>query len=158
RRAVDGASCAPWYEAAMRELGALLASGEMTAGELAGAYLDRIARLDPVLHAVIETNPPALQIAAGRDAERRAGRVRGPLHGIPVLIKDNIATNDAMETTAGSLALVGSRVARDATVVAPPPAARAIILGKANLSEWANFRGVHPNAVREAGIHVNGWS
>jgi amidase len=136
----------------------LLASGEMTAVELAGAYLDRIARLDPVLHAVIETNAAALEIAARRDAERRAGRVRGPLHGIPVLIKDNIATNDAMETTAGSLALVGSRVARDATVVARLRAAGAIILGKANLSEWANFRGVHPNAVREAGIHVNGWS
>jgi amidase len=130
----------------------------MTAVELAGAYLDRIARLDPVLHAVIETNAAALEIAARRDAERRAGRVRGPLHGIPVLIKDNIATNDAMETTAGSLALVGSRVARDATVVARLRAAGAIILGKANLSEWANFRGVHPKSVEEAGVHVNGWS
>src|SRR5207342_2152749 len=100
--------------------------GEMTAAELALAYLDRIERVNPVVHAVIETNPAALEIAARRDAERRAGRVRGPLHGIPVLIKDNIATYDAMETTAGSLALVGSRVARDARVVARLRSAGAI--------------------------------
>ena len=90
----------------------------MTALELTEAYLRRIERLDPLLHAVIETNPEALDIAARRDAERRSGRVRGPLHGIPILVKDNIATNDAMETTAGSLALVGSRVPRDARIVA----------------------------------------
>src|SRR4029077_362819 len=103
--AVDGDASAPWFEATIPELGALLASGEMTAVALGGAYLDRIERLNPVLHAVIETNPAALEIAARRDAERGAGRVRGPLHGIPILIKDNIATNDSMETTAGSLAL-----------------------------------------------------
>ena len=136
----------------------MLASGEMTAVGLTEAYLGRIDRLDPILHAVIETNPDALEIAARRDAERRRGRVRGPLHGIPVLVKDNIATNDAMETTAGSLALVGSRVPRDATIVARLRAAGAVVLGKANLSEWANFRGVHPKAVRDAGVHVNGWS
>ena len=112
----------------------MLASGDLSAVELTEAYLRRIDRLDPVLHSVIETNPAALDIAARRDAERRAGRVRGPLHGIAVLVKDNIATNDAMETTAGSLALVGSRVPRDATVVARLRAAGAVILGKANLS------------------------
>ena len=136
----------------------MLVSGEMTAVELAGAYLDRIGRLDPILHAVIEMNPAALEIAARRDAERRAGRVRGPLHGIPVLVKDNIATNDAMGTTAGSLALAGSRVRRDAAIVNRLRTAGAVILGKANLSEWANLRGVHPKAVLEAGVHVNGWS
>ena len=94
-----------------------MATGRLSAAELTRAYLQRIERLDPLLHAVIETNPQALDIAARRDAERRAGRTRGPLHGIPVLVKDNIATNDAMETTAGSLALVGSRVPRDARIV-----------------------------------------
>ena len=135
-----------------------MASGEMTAAELTEAYLGRIDRIDPVLHAVIETNPDALAIAGRRDAERRRGAVRGPLHGIPVLVKDNIATYDAMETTAGSLALVGSRVPRDATVVARLRAAGAVVLGKANLSEWANMRGLHPKAVRDAGVFVNGWS
>src|SRR6476469_9393804 len=140
----DADEGAPWFEASVPALGALMASGALNSVELTRAYLDRIGRLDPLLHAVIETNPAALEIAARRDAERRAGRSRGPLHGIPVLLKDNIATNDAMETTAGSLALVGSRVARDATVVARLRAAGGIILGKANLTEWANFRGVHP--------------
>ncbi|MFL5723115.1 MAG: amidase family protein [Chloroflexota bacterium] len=142
----------------MPELAALLESREISAVGLTTAYLDRIGRLDPVLHAVIETNPAALEIAARRDTERRAGRVRGPLHGIPILVKDNIATNDAMETTAGSLALSGSRVPRDAAIVARLRAAGAVVLGKANLSEWANLRGVHPKAVRDAGVHVNGWS
>jgi amidase len=111
-----------------------------------------------MLGAVIETNPAALDIAARRDAERQAGKSRGPLHGIPVLLKDNIATNDAMETTAGSLALVGSRVPRDARIVARLRAAGAVILGKANLSEWANFRGVVPPAVNDRGLYLNGWS
>jgi amidase len=107
---------------------------------------------------VIETNPDALAIADRRDRERRAGRRRGPLHGIPVLVKDNIATNDRMETTAGSLALLGSRVPRDARVVARLRGAGAVVLGKANLSEWANFRGVVPPAVSDAGLYLNGWS
>ena len=107
---------------------------------------------------MIETNPQARDIAARRDAERRAGRIRGPLHGIPVLVKDNIATYDAMETTAGSRALVGSRVPRDARIVQRLRGAGAVILGKANLSEWANFRGLVPPAVRDAGLHLNGWS
>ena len=135
-----------------------MASGVLSSVELTEAYLDRIGRLDPLLHAVIETNPDALEIAARRDAERRAGRSRGPLHGIPVLLKDNIATNDGMETTAGSLALVGSRVARDAVVVTRLRAAGAVVLGKTNLSEWANFRGLVPKPVTEAGLFLNGWS
>ena len=135
-----------------------MASGRLGSAELTEAYLWRIDRLDPILHAVLETNPEALGIAARRDDERRAGRVRGPLHGIPILLKDNIATNDAMETTAGSLALVGSRVPRDARIVTRLRAAGAVILGKTNLSEWANFRGLVPPAVKDAGLHLNGWS
>ena len=124
--------------------------GALSSVELTEAYLRRIERLDPVLHAVIETNPDARTIAARRDAERRAGRVRGPLHGIPVLVKDNIATNDAMETTAG-LARAGRQpgAARRA-IVTRLRAAGAVILGKANLSEWANFRGLVPPAVNDA--------
>jgi amidase len=80
------------------------------------------------------------------------------LHGIPVLLKDNIATNDAMETTAGSLALVGSRVPRDAAIVTRLRAAGAVLLGKANLSEWANFRGLSRRRSRTPGLHLNGWS
>jgi amidase len=135
-----------------------MVSGGLSSVALTEAYLGRIERLDPVLHAVIETNPAALDIAARRDAERQAGRTRGPLHGIPVLVKDNIATNDAMETTAGSLALVASRVPRDATIVTRLRRAGAIVLGKGNLSEWANFRGLVPPAVSDAGLFLNGWS
>ncbi len=128
------------------------AAGEVSARELTAAYLERIAAIDragPKLNAVIELNPDALEIAAQLDAERKAGRVRGPLHGIPILIKDNIATADRMETTAGSLALVGRRPAHDAHVVARLRAAGAVLLGKTNLSEWANFRGERS---------VSGWS
>ena len=149
---------APWFEASIPELQAQMAAHRLGSAELTEAYLRRIERLDPLLHAVIETNPDALEIAARRDKERRAGRIRGPLHGIPVLLKDNIATNDAMETTAGSLALVGSRVPRDARIVARLRIAGAVILGKSNLSEWANFRGLVPPAVTEQGLHLNGWS
>jgi amidase len=112
-------------------------------------YLSRIASLNPLLHAVIETNPNAISIAQHLDSERRKGQIRGPLHGIPILVKDNIATRDNMETTAGSLALVGSTVPADAVLVQRLRAAGAVILGKANLSEWANFRGFAP---------FNGWS
>ena len=135
-----------------------MADDRLSSAELTAAYLRRIERLDPVLHAVIETNPDAPAIAARRDAQRRAGRARGPLHGIPVLVKDNIATRDRMETTAGSLALVGSRVPRDARLVARLRDAGAVILGKTNLSEWANFRGLVPPPVKDAGLHLNGWS
>jgi amidase len=149
---------APWFEASISELGAQMASGRLSSAALTAAYLRRIERLDPLLHAVIETNPAALEVAARRDSQRRAGRAQGPLHGVPILVKDNIATNDAMETTAGSLALVGSRVRRDATVVARLRDAGAVILGKANLSEWANIRGLVPPPVKALGLHLNGWS
>ncbi|MEY2400192.1 MAG: amidase, partial [Ilumatobacteraceae bacterium] len=131
------------------ELQRLMRRGKLTSRELTEGYLDRIERLNPTLNAIIETNPDALKIAKRMDKERRAGHVRGPLHGIPVIIKDNIATDDKMETTAGSLALVGSRVPKDADLVTQLRAAGAVILGKANLSEWANFRGFGS---------FNGWS
>lgn len=118
--------------------------GSLTAVELTRMYLDRIAALDadgPSLASVLEVNPDAIAIAEALDAERAAGAIRGPMHGIPVLVKDNIDTADEMHTTAGSLALMGSKPAHDATVVARLRAAGAIILGKTNLTEWANFRG-----------------
>jgi amidase len=91
-----------------------MASGQVSSKELVKGYLERIASLNPLLHSVIETNPNARSIAQDLDNERRRGHIRGPLHGIPVLLKDNIATDDNMETTAGSLALVHSRVPADA--------------------------------------------
>jgi amidase len=148
---------ADWFEASIRELGRLMRKRELSSEELTSAYLARIGLLNPTLHAVIETNPDALRIARRRDRERRHGDVRGPLHGIPILLKDNIATDDDMETTAGSLALVGSQVPEDAPVAARLRAAGAVILGKSNLSEWANFRGfIPPNF--PAGLYLNGWS
>lgn len=139
----------PIIEATIPDLQALMSSGALTSVRLTQTYLQRIAKLNPLLAAVIETNPDALQIAAQLDAERQGGHLRGPLHGIPILVKDNIATDDEMETTAGSLALVGSEVPSDSVIVQRMRAAGAIILGKANLSEWANFRGFAP---------FNGWS
>ena len=118
-------------------------AGRLTARGVAQAYLDRIAALDrqgPTLRAVLETNPEALAIADALDDERKRGKVRGPLHGIPVIVKDNIDTHDKMQTTAGSLALEGNVAARDAFIVERLRAAGAVILAKANLSEWANFR------------------
>src|SRR5262245_30385231 len=132
---------APLLEASIPELQARMDAGQLTSGALTRAYLQRIRELNPTLHAVIETERSAVGIAARLDMERRAGRVRGPLHGIPVLGKDNIATADHTETTAGSLALVGSRVPGDAPIVARLRDAGAVVLGKTNLSEWANFRG-----------------
>jgi amidase len=136
-------------DATILELQSWLASGVCTSSSLTDQYLKRIAKLNPLLHAVIETNPDALAIAAQMDAERRAGQLRGPLHGVPILVKDNLATADKMQTTAGSLALVDSVVPADSVVVQKLRDAGAIILGKANLSEWANFRGFAP---------FNGWS
>jgi amidase len=127
-------------EVTIAQLQDAMRTGGRTARSICAAYLARIAELDPKLHAVIETNPDALAIADRLDAERKAGRVRGPLHGIPVLVKDNIATADKMMTTAGSLALVGVTPPRDAPLVARLRAAGAVILGKTNLSEWANIR------------------
>lgn len=140
--AQDGA--APGVESmSVADLQAALGNGEMTVRELVQACLDRIAGLDqegPALNAVIELNPDALTIADELDAELEAGTPRGPFHGIPVLIKDNIATADEMETTAGSLALVGIKPVEDATVARLLREAGAVILGKTNLSEWANIR------------------
>src|SRR5437879_3447562 len=120
-----------------------LRRGAYSSRSLCEKYLARIEAIDhrgPALRAVIETNPDALTIAARLDAERKAGQVRGPLHGIPVVIKDNIATADRMQTTAGSLTLVGATAPRDAAVVRRLREAGAVIIGKTNLSEWANFR------------------
>ena len=149
----SGTSAAPgsasFLEKSIPELQQLMNSGALSSLRLTLGYLERIQSLNSHLHAVIQTNPVAVAIAALRDWERRHGNIRGPLHGIPVIVKDNIATADLMQTTAGSLALVGSRVPADSTVVQRLRAAGAVILGKANLSEWANFRGFAP---------FNGWS
>jgi len=125
---------------------------EITSVRITQLYLHRIASLDrqgPALHSVIETNPDALAIAHALDEEYRVKGARGPLHGVPVLLKDNIDTGDRMQTTAGSLALVGKPAACDSTVAQRLRTAGAVILGKANLSEWANFRSMHS---------VSGWS
>jgi amidase len=127
-------------------------SGRETARSIAEKYLKRIEEIDrtgPQLHSVIEVNPDALTIADALDAERKAKGPRGPLHGIPVLIKDNIATADRMMTTAGSLALEGVTPPADAFLVTRLREAGAVILGKTNLSEWANFRSTHS---------TSGWS
>lgn len=142
-----------FLEATIPQLQTLMASGQLTSRELVQAYLRRIAQLNPLLHSVIETNPNAVGIAARLDNERRAGATRGPLHGIPILVKDNIATDDQMQTTAGSLAIYGNHVPGDAPIISRLRAAGAVILGKTNLGEWANFRSsipIYPLAV--------GWS
>jgi amidase len=132
-------------EATFADLTARMLAGSDTAASLVAKYRQRIEALDqkgPMLRAVLELNPDAEAIAAALDAERAAHKPLGPLHGIPILVKDNIDTGDKMTTTAGSLALEGSHAERDAFVVARLRAAGAIILGKTNLSEWANFRGM----------------
>jgi amidase len=129
-----------------------MASGKWTSRRITQLYLDRIAALDrqgPRLRAVIETNPDALDLADQLDEERQAGKLRGPLHGIPILVKDNIDTADKMVTAAGSLALAGHHAAQDSGVAARLRAAGAILLGKANLSEWANYRSTRSSS---------GWS
>jgi amidase len=139
-------------EASITDLQARLQSSQSTSRDLCRHYLDRIAKIDkqgPTLNAIIELNPDALSIADALDKERKAGKVRGPLHGIPVLLKDNIDTGDKMQTTAGALALAGNRAAKDSFVAAQLRKAGAIILGKTNLSEWANFRSSHS---------ASGWS
>ncbi|HEY3285898.1 MAG TPA: amidase [Gemmatimonadaceae bacterium] len=131
------------FEKGVTELAAMMARGELTSRALVERYLQRIAAMDkqgPAINAVIELNPDAQAIAAAMDAERKAGKVRGPLHGIPVLIKDNIDSADQMLTTAGSLALADSRPLQDAFIVQRLRAAGAVLLGKTNLSEWANYR------------------
>lgn len=139
-------------EITLTELQSAQQSGKYSARSLVKKYLDRIDDLDkngPALNSVIELNPDAMSIAETLDDERKAGRIRGPLHGIPILIKDNIDTADRMMTTAGSLALVGSRPTQDAFVAKKLREAGAVIIGKTNLSEWANFRSSHSSS---------GWS
>src|SRR6202163_4903043 len=139
-------------ETTLADLQAGMASGRMTAHSITQQYLDRIHALDrtgPTLKSVIEINPDALSIAGALDRERKAGRVRGPLHGIPVLVKDNIGTSDRMTTTAGSLALEGSIPSQDSFVAKKLREAGAVLLGKTNLSEWANIRSTHS---------TSGWS
>jgi amidase len=144
--AMDGPSAAAALdlsEAGVADLGARMAAGELSSRRITQWYLDRIAAIDdagPLLNAVVEVNPDALAIADAMDAERAAGKLRGPLHGIPVLLKDNIDTGDRMKTTAGSLALAEHVAPSDAFIVARLREAGAVILGKTNLSEWANFR------------------
>src|SRR5260221_2137291 len=152
--AAVGAALKPFAleEATVAQLGARMASGELSAQTLAAAYLERIHDVDhsgPRLSAVIELNPDAMAIAEALDRERKSGQVRGPLHGIPVLVKDNIATGDKMSTSAGSLALDGVRTAEDAPLVKRLRDAGAVLLGKTNLSEWANFRSSNS---------LSGWS
>src|SRR5213078_497398 len=139
-------------ELTIAELQSGMASGKYSAHSLAKKYLDRIDEIDkhgPAINSVIELNPDALSIAGDLDRERKAGRVRGPLHGVPVLIKDNIDTHDRMMTTAGSLALAGSMPLQDSTVAKKLRETGAVIIGKTNLSEWANFRSSHSSS---------GWS
>jgi amidase len=130
-------------EATIVQLQALMAKKKLRSAELVDYYLRRIQSLDqsgPTVNSVIEVNPDAREIASELDDERRARGARGPLHGIPVLLKDNIDTHDQMQTAAGSLGLVGAPAPRDSTVAARLRAAGAVILGKTTLSEWANFR------------------
>jgi amidase len=139
-------------EATIADLQRDMVSGKQTSHSITAAYLERIAAMDrqgPSLHSVIETNPDALAIADSLDRERKQKGQRGPLHGIPVLIKDNIDTADRMMTTAGSLALEGSIPLRDSFVAQRLREAGAVIFGKTNLSEWANFRSTHSSS---------GWS
>jgi amidase len=130
-------------EASIDDLQKAMQAGRLTSQQVAQQYLDRIQSIDksgPAVNAIIEVNPDALAEAAKLDAERKARGPRGPLHGIPVLLKDNIATADRMQTTAGSLALVGAKAPRDAFVAQRLREAGAVILGKTNLSEWSNMR------------------
>jgi amidase len=128
-------------EMTITEMQQRMAAGDLTAVALTEAYLARIQDIDKrTINSVIEINPDAVDIAKALDAERAAGTVRGPLHGIPILLKDNIDTGDTMQTSAGSLALVGQPALQDAVVAAKLRQAGAVILGKTNLSEWANFR------------------
>src|ERR1700709_345104 len=139
-------------EATIAGLQAAMTRGGLSSVDLVDRYLERISAIDesgPRVNSVLELNPDARRIAKALDRERKQGHVRGPLHGIPVMLKGNIDTGDRMETTAGSLALEGAPAHQDATVAARLRAAGAVILGKTNLSEWANFRGFNS---------TSGWS
>lgn len=153
--ATEGANGAPFAELVEQtcvQLQARMAAGDLSSAALVDAYLARISALDgvgPQLRAIIEVNPDARALAKTLDEERARSRVRGPLHGVPILLKDNIDTADGMSTTAGSLALAGSRAERDATVATRLREAGAVLIGKANMSEWANFRST---------ASTSGWS
>jgi len=136
-------------ELSAADLSRLLARGEVTSVELVEMSLARIAALDDKTRAVIEVNPDAVEIALRSDRERLRGHVRGPLHGLPALVKDNIDTGDRMLTTAGSLAMTGASASRDAPLVTSLRRAGAVLIGKTNLSEWANARSVRS---------CSGWS
>jgi amidase len=139
-------------EATIAQMQAAMTRGGLTSLGLVNMYLERIASIDehgPTVNSVLEVNPDARRIARQLDRERKEGHVRGPLHGIPIMLKANIDTADRMSTTAGSLALIGDPPSQDATVAARLRAAGAVILGKTNLSEWANFRGFNS---------TSGWS
>ena len=141
---------ASFEEATISGLQAAMSKGQTSSRALTQWYLSRIATVDKKINSIIEVNPEALAIAAERDKERRAGKLRGPLHGIPIVIKDNIETADKMKTTAGSLALVDAPTPKqDAFIVARLREAGAVLIGKTNLSEWANFRD---------GASISGWS
>ena len=154
--AISGEAMAPGsvsiVEATVANLQAAMSAGKLTSKALTAQYLARIKTIDssgPNINAVIELNPDALAIADALDRERKTRGARGPLHGIPVLLKDNIATADKMQTTAGSLALIGAKAPRDAFLVSKLREAGAVILGKTNLSEWANIRSTRS---------TSGWS
>jgi len=154
RRAAAAPDVRPFEydDISVADLAEQLKSGSLYSRVLTAKYLDRIAEIDrrgPALASVIEVNPDALEVAESLDRERRDKGPRGPLHGVPVLIKDNIDTRDKMQTTAGSLALIGGKPAKDSTVARKLREAGAVILGKSNLSEWANFRGSNS---------TSGWS
>jgi len=139
-------------ELGVEDLQKMMKSGAMNSQQIAKLYLDRIAEIDkkgPGINSVIELNPDALKIAAELDKERSAGKIRGPLHGIPILIKDNIDTADKMQTTAGSIALEGNIAKNDSFLVKQLRKAGVVILGKTNMSEWANFRSTRSSS---------GWS
>src|SRR5437868_4866808 len=153
-RAISSSSSASFEleEVTIAELQAGMKQGKWTARSVAEKYLSRIEKIDkqgPMVNSVIELNPDAISIAEALDKERKAKGVRGALHGVPVFIKDNIATADRMTTTAGSLALKGSIALKDSFVAQRLRAAGAVILGKTNLSEWANIRSSHS---------TSGWS
>lgn len=147
--AIDGKSFPPLIEVTTEDLIRGLETNLFTSVDLVNAYIARIREVNHTLHMVTELNPDALSIAAALDAERANGTVKGPLHGIPILIKNNIATDDKMNNTAGSYALLGAKVPRDSGMAKKLRQAGAVILGKTNLSQWANYRSDNTS---------NGWS
>ena len=158
----DNASRRSHEDFTIAQLQAEMASGRLTSEALTREYLARILTLDqdgPGVNAVMELNPDALAWARHADALRRRGKLLGPMHGIPVLLKGNIDTGDRMQTTAGSFGLKGAPAARDSTVAARLRAGGAVILGKTNLSEWANFRSFSRSEERRVGKECRSrWS